>query len=560
MPRILFYVERSLHLAFLEPVHDYLQGHDLALTAFSAPPYFPGDGEIPGWGLPESETTRLKEKSPFFEHPEEFAPDVTIVADACHFRIPHIKNVINVGHGMICKGAFYTDSPVVRRENLSELLLVPGPWHKRRLKKNVFIPIRCTGFIKSDLLFGPQAMGREEFCARQGIDPKKKIILFAPTYNPELSAIPCLGDKIGDLAGKDKELLIKLHNLTDASWKEQYKDLAESQANIHYLGDTDYSGMMHAADLLISDVSSIFTEFILLDKPVVLMDNPEMKSFAYYQPGEIEYQARSAAKCAKNVSELKKLVDSQLQNRGELSTRRKQFAAALDYGRDGKSAERAATAILDWIEGKIKPDFPRIAAVLLAGGKDFAQKDVLEIKNCSAGFDLQVWTLESPKNSPELPDISRAGSLGDLLERSKADYFLFLPPSHKLLHNALKLLLGHFFWNKEVGAVKAITEREVADQILSALTGEEKRVGDPGAAAFGLMTLGVGQSVEAPGILSQAAMFPRKLLEARKGKDPTPGSVVRGLVAEAEERGLKILLAADCFMQPKAGPQPRNSR
>ena len=59
--------------------------------------------------------------------------------------------------------------------------------------------------------------------------------------------------------------------------------------NIFYLEDADYSGMMHAADLMISDVSSIFIEFLLLDKPVILFDNPRLKEFPLYRAEDIEY-------------------------------------------------------------------------------------------------------------------------------------------------------------------------------------------------------------------------------------------------------------------------------
>jgi len=174
LPKILFYVERSLHLPFLEPIEEYLRTSGLAQTAFSAPEFFAGTTDVPQWGLPDQELDRLRTKAPFFVEPQDFSPDVTIVADACHFRIPHIQHVINVGHGMICKGAFYTDSSIIRRENLSQMLLVPGPWHASRLASNVFIPTRVTGFIKSDQLFGAKAQDRAAFCSRMSIDPAKK--------------------------------------------------------------------------------------------------------------------------------------------------------------------------------------------------------------------------------------------------------------------------------------------------------------------------------------------------------------------------------------------------
>jgi hypothetical protein len=562
-PRILFYVERNLHLPFLEPIHDYLMENQLVDTAFSAPEYFEGTEDIPGWGLPEEQIKRLAIKSPFFEQPEKFKPEVTVVADACHFRIPHIKNIINVGHGMICKGCFYTDSPIVRRENLSEMILVPGPWHKRRLKKNVFIPIKTTGFIKSDQLFGPKTVSRENFCKNLSIDPNKKIILFAPTYNPELSAIPCVGEEIKKLATPDRVLLIKMHNLTDGNWKNLYSDMAAEHDNIFYLEDADYSGMLHAADLIISDVSSIYIEFILLNKPAILFDNPAKESFVHYRPEEIEYQTRNAARIVSSIQELFTAVEEELANPDSLSAIRKQYAKALDYGRDGKSSQRAAEAILDWYFGKIPANFPRTAVVFLASpdtNQNQIIADIDEIREKSGNFEPKIflWGAEEKiKKFETRLKFKRIYSLEELLKETDLEYFVFLQAGQKAPHHFLKHMYNHFLWNDNVGAVKAISQKEIADQIMQRLTNNPHKISDPEIASFGLLTMAIGQSILAENIYSSCMMCKKShLSDLLKTKETiNQQTIIEKLSRVVTQFGQKVLLAADCMVWKIYNPE-----
>ena len=538
-PRVLFYVERDLHLPFLEPIHDYLQSHDLAQTAFSAPTWFAGNETTRARGADANLRAYLEQKSRFYPQPQEFEPHVTIVADACHSTVPQLQHIINVGHGMICKGAFYTDSPIIRRENLSEIMLVPGPWHKRRLAKNVFIPIITTGFIKSDQLFGPQAVSREDFCASLGIDPAKKIVLFAPTYNPELSTIPCVREKIAEIATPDRELLIKLHNVTDQCWKDLYQKMAEVYPNIHYLTDTDYAGMMHAADLMISDVSSIYIEFLLLDKPLVLFNNPDMKNFIYYRPHEIEYLAREAARQVGTIEELFAAITEELANPDRLSAKRRQYIPALDYGRDGNSAKRAAQAILDWCRGKIQDTTPPTSVVLVADKWEPEQR-----KKTLHRF-LPFFEREQVEFYFYAPQEDKNGKgLKAIAEQSAADFFLFLHADIQIPPRLLKFLHNHFQWNAGSGVVKAITDHQMASNILGRFLQPDRHITADAVIGFGLKNMATGQSANGSGIPSRCVLSHRPVVQNMQEPEDVP-TLFHNLDTSAGK--LKNILAADCY-------------
>ncbi|MFO7816633.1 MAG: CDP-glycerol glycerophosphotransferase family protein [Desulfovibrionales bacterium] len=548
-------MDRSLHLPFLVPIERYLTDNNLAITAYSAPPFFAGDEILPGWGLTDRQLEYVQGLGRFYTQPTDFEPDVTIVADACHSAIPQLKRVINVGHGMICKGAFYTDKPQVRRENISKMLLVPGPWHKERLRENVFIPIVTTGFIKSDQLFGPDAVSRKEFCKKQHIDPDKKIILFAPTYNPELSAIPCVEDKIADLADNDTTLLIKLHNLTTEHWKQMYSDLAARNPNIHYLTDNDYSGMMNAADLLVSDVSSIFIEFILLDKPVVLFDNPRMTEFELYNPDEIEYLTRDAAVSVDSMDKLFNAVKKELSHPGKLSAKRREYAEKLDYKRDGKSAQRAAQTILDWCAGKIPlPSSPKISVVLVpddTASVEDINEDLQEINRSAAGIELEIFIWhEGAKAGGAADNTARIYDFKEL-RRLDTDLILFVRGGKKYPQDALKWLHTHFLWNENAGIIKAVTDREIARSILERLDQDTQLADDkPEIAAWALLVMGIGQSISGRAFGSTCIMCKKMVLDRILEMQhlPQKDNIFAILNMTAARMGLDVLLAADCYV------------
>ncbi len=187
--KILFYVERNLHLPFLEPIHDYLAVNSHYDLAFSSPPYRCAEQGSPGFGLETEQIRRLRKKSLYFGLPEEFVPDITVVADACFYPVRKCGKIIDVGHGLISKGFFYKDAPIVRRENLADVICVPGQWHKSLLEKNVFVPIRVSGFLKTDNIYHFGDLKRKEFLNKYSVEGDKRIILYAPTFNEELSSI-----------------------------------------------------------------------------------------------------------------------------------------------------------------------------------------------------------------------------------------------------------------------------------------------------------------------------------------------------------------------------------
>lgn len=455
---------------------------------------------------------------------------------------------------MICKGAFYTDSSITRRENLSQMLLVPGPWHRSRLASNVAIPIKVTGFIKSDQLFGPAAQTRAKFCERLGIDPDKRIVLFAPTYNPELSAMHCVAEGIRKVADQDTVLLIKLHNMTDARFKDLYSNIASAHPNIFYLTDADYSGMMHAADLMISDVSSIFIEFLLLDKPVVLFNNPRIKEFPYYNAEDIEYKTRDAAVQVASLDELLRAVRTELAHPEKRSAIRQRYAMALDYGRDGRSAERAGQAILEWANDDSRPELTVALLEPEHASREEIERDMAELKKAPWRLQIGVFGGREKIEGIERHVMGKFDlpALRDFLRSATTKRVVAICGGLRMPRNWPKWLENHFHWNPKVGAIKALTDPLLADQCMRQLSLANRTFTDQDALSFGLLVSVIGQSAPAKHLPSECIMLDATLAadipEELPVNNPEEFITAMGLVAAA--RGKETRLAFDCYMPP----------
>lgn len=362
--RVLFYVERDLHLPFLEPIFDWLQENSDCTLAFAVHSYRDSRENAPGFGLPQDTFARLAQKACLITDIAGFKPDVTVCADACP-QLQGICRLVFVGHGIISKGAYYTSGRIVRRENMADLICVPGPLHKDLLEQQVFSKIEVTGFIKSDKMFAAGVPSVYEARSRLGLQTAGKVVLFAPTYNTEMSSLYVIGEQIAELCRDGIQLLVKLHTMTDRIWKERFRSLALKHENLFYCDDIDVTPAMLAADLLITDVSSVMAEFMFLNRPVIVVDNPHTAEYPLYIPDDIEYRVRDAATVrVVNFSELREAVLHALQYPDELAECRSQVARSLCFGRDGRSSERCGQAILSLLKQPVKQPDMRCTVVV----------------------------------------------------------------------------------------------------------------------------------------------------------------------------------------------------
>ena len=195
---------------------------------------------------------------------------------------------------------------------------------KQLAAKHGYFDVVETGWPKLDGLFSSPAYHWDE----QTNDP---IVLFAPTFSPALTSAPALFDEINRLAGIHPwQWLVKFHPKMDPDWIARYQGL--SKKNIRVVTDSDVAPLLQAADIMVSDTSSIIGEFALLGKPAVTLNNSE--------PGDYLIDIAQA-------KDLEAAVVSALDPPDTLQQHIRRYALDLHPYNDGLSAKRVLAATQD---------------------------------------------------------------------------------------------------------------------------------------------------------------------------------------------------------------------
>jgi CDP-glycerol glycerophosphotransferase (TagB/SpsB family) len=271
-------------------------------------------------------------------------PSVVVVCDHCYLWIAGLANLsskkVNLFHGIAEKG--YTHAA---ENSLFDLLLVPGEYSSERFRAQGITQVKVVGTPKMDPLFDG-SLNKKEILCELGAEPERKTILYAPTWG-EISSAPLLTETISELGGA-YNVIVKLHQNSLPEWKKPYQNLE----NIYFHQDPDITPCMYAADVLISDGSSVIFEYASLNRPMVLFDYNLDK----YDHNGVEYLWRDAGFRVSMPQEIPAAIKFCLTNPEHLQKKRQTYTARLYSGFDGKAAFRVAQE-LKALANLSEPDF-----------------------------------------------------------------------------------------------------------------------------------------------------------------------------------------------------------
>jgi CDP-glycerol glycerophosphotransferase (TagB/SpsB family) len=216
--KVLLYSDWPLAATYLDPVRRYISEHE------------------PSW--------EVWEQTPLGK------PDVVICCDELS-AAPEAPLKICIFHGLASKGQAFSTT---RKEDFvkgNQLFAVAGPYYERLLL-NLGVPqerIFIAGVTK--------------------FDGMQRNILYAPTHNPQLSAIPVVKDRIYEIPN----VKVHLHMYTRTGDKHHQK-LTRSYYP-HHEDREDIADLLQWADVIIGDMGSIIVEAIALGKQAIQVVNPE---------------------------------------------------------------------------------------------------------------------------------------------------------------------------------------------------------------------------------------------------------------------------------------------
>ena len=319
--KFLLYVEQNYSFDILRPLQNFAieEGHKVKWL-------------LVGSDVSNEYLQTNEEQLTSIEESISYNPDAVFVpGDRVPSFIPGIK--VQVFHGLneSKRGNVYPE------RGLFDLYCTEGPERTKTLLKSTKGKSYCkvveTGWVKLDSLF--QYQYTASFSRPQ--------ILFASTFSASLSCAELVYDEIKKLSQGDQwQWIVTLHPKMAKETVQKYRTL-ESE-NLLFFENDQVIEALYRADLMICDNSSIFQEFLLLNKPVVTVNN------------------RAPMDCFIDInksSDLEKAVKKGLSPSKELVDMIKGYGPSVTPYLDGKSSQRVLAAVKEMLMENWKDSKPK---------------------------------------------------------------------------------------------------------------------------------------------------------------------------------------------------------
>lgn len=184
--------------------------------------------------------------------------------------------------------------------------------------------------------------------ARLQLEMHRRTAIYAPTWSPA-SSLHIAGEAIvASLVGAGFNVIVKLHDRSLDRTQPKFSggiDWRGRFARIHVPGriafaeTADSSPLLAASDVMVTDHSSVGFEFLLLDRPLIVFDAPDLARVARINPEKIAF-LRSAARVVSSAADVGPAALDEIDHSRRLSDARHRVVAEMFY-EPGTATERA---------------------------------------------------------------------------------------------------------------------------------------------------------------------------------------------------------------------------
>jgi hypothetical protein len=285
--------------------------------------------------------------------------DAYLAADLLWATLPRGTRRIQMFHGVAGKYGNIYDRPDRSMREWHRLFFI----NRRRLENHVAVgaidtdspAARLIGMPKVDCLVDG-SLDRSTVLLALGIDPGRKTILYAPTWTP-YSSLNSLGEElVRSLGEAGYAVIVKLHDHSrdpeyvhsgGIDWKVRIGAILRKSGGYLATG-SNACPYLAAADIMITDHSSVGFEYLLLDRPLIRIEMPELISRTNIHSDYVRLLADSST-TVRNVSETMVAVEHSLAEGSRQSATRKAVAEELFY-KPGTATARAVRELYDVLE------------------------------------------------------------------------------------------------------------------------------------------------------------------------------------------------------------------
>jgi len=285
--------------------------------------------------------------------------DVYLAADFLWMKLPRGARRVQTFHGVAGKYRTVYDSPSENMRSWDRLFFI----NERRLQHFIACgaidegspAARLIGMPKLDCLVDG-SLKRDELLTALGIDPLRRNVLYAPTWSAHSSVVSMGEELVQRLGEAGYALIVKLHdrsrdlqyvNSGGVDWGARLEPLLEKFGGVLATGNNS-SRYLPAADIMITDHSSVGFEYLLLDRPLIRIHVPELIRNTDIEPSYIDLLA-SASTSVNNVDEVLAAVERAFIDPCENSATRIAVANEMFY-KPGTATERAVKELYELME------------------------------------------------------------------------------------------------------------------------------------------------------------------------------------------------------------------
>jgi hypothetical protein len=285
--------------------------------------------------------------------------DVCLAADFIWMTLPRGTRRVQMFHGVAGKYANVYDTPEESARGWDRLFFI----NRRRLQNFIRSgaidagspAARLVGMPKVDCLVDG-SLSRDAVLEKLGIDPARRVILYAPTWSAHSSLVTMGQELVERLVAAGYAVIVKLHdrshdpqeaNSGGVDWVSRFRPLL-TESGGHLAMGSDSCPYLAAADVMITDHSSIGFEYLLLDRPLVRIEVPKLLEQANVNPEYVKLMA-DASLSVRTVSETVAAVERSLAEPELKSETRKVVASDLFHS-PGKATALAVKELYELLD------------------------------------------------------------------------------------------------------------------------------------------------------------------------------------------------------------------
>jgi hypothetical protein len=288
-------------------------------------------------------------------------------------RLRRCAHRVSFFHGVA--GKYDLDNPAglpMGFEYYSRVAFINRDRMQRYLQSGIVTPEQAVliGYPKLDRL---ASGGYDGGAVREslGLARQRPTVLYAPTYS-SASSLHVAGEAIvSALAESGFNVIVKLHDRSldpdpryndGIDWRSRFTAVAElGRGRIAFATGADASPLLAAADVMVTDHSSVGFEFLVLDRPLIVFDAPDLTRAARINPEKVA-QLRSAARVVVSAEDARRATIEELTTPETRSAARRRVARDVFF--DPGSATARAVAL---VRGLLTPSLTASAAPIAAG-------------------------------------------------------------------------------------------------------------------------------------------------------------------------------------------------